>query len=416
MATNAARATLATWRLRIAADPAGATVPAVAVLASEAAALDAPKLRTVINATGVIVHTNLGRAPLAASAAEAARRLSSGYANLELDLEHGDRGSRQSALSPLLRELTGAEDAIAVGNCAAALLLVLAALAHGREVIVSRGQLVEIGDGFRIPDILTQSGGRLVEVGTTNRTSEADYEQAINENTAMILRVHPSNYRVVGFTAEVSIDRLATIAGRHDVPLVDDIGSGLLRPDPLLPGEPAARTSISAGAGLVSFSGDKLLGGPQAGIIVGRADLVDRVRRHPLARALRIGKLATAALEETLRLHRDPDHARRHVPVMRRLHEPVASVEARAATIAAALGAEVVPSEARVGGGASPATPIPSAACSLADAKGLLARRIRVGEIAVLGRSEDGCLLLDARTIAEADVPRVIAAVRAALS
>jgi len=283
-------------------------------VAERVAARETPHLRPVLNATGVIVHTNLGRAPLPAAAIAAIARTAGGYANLELDLATGARGSRQDALDPLLVELTGAEAGIAVVNNAAALVLAVAALATGREVVVSRGQLVEIGDGFRIPDILQASGARLVEVGSTNRTTIADYARALSPATGAILRVHPSNYRIVGFASSVEIDELAALGREHGVAVIDDVGSGLLHPDPVFPDEPVVARSIAAGATLACFSGDKLLGGPQSGVIVGTAEAVGRARRHPLARAVRIGKLAAAALEATLRLHRDPELARASVP------------------------------------------------------------------------------------------------------
>ena len=270
-------------------------------LAEALAAARRPTLRRVINATGVLVHTNLGRAPLAEAALERVRE-AAGYSNLEYDLSTGSRGSRQDHLAPLLRRLTGAEAALVVNNNAAAMLLALAALAEGREVVVSRGELIEIGDGFRIPDVLARSGASLVEVGTTNRTRAADYERAIGPDTALLLRVHQSNFRVVGFTEQPRLEELAAVARRHELPLVDDLGSGALVE---VEGEPTPHCRAAAGAGLVCFSGDKLLGGPQAGIVAGRADLVERLRRHPLHRALRSDKLTLAALEGTLALYLD---------------------------------------------------------------------------------------------------------------
>ena len=287
----------------------------------------APSLRRVLNATGVLVHTNLGRAPLPAAALERVAAVGGGYSNLELDLESGRRGSRQNHLGALVQRLTGADAALVVNNNAAAVLLAVAALAEGREVIVSRGELVEIGDGFRIPDVLVRSGARLVEVGTTNRTSADDYERAIGPETALLLRVHQSNYRIVGFTAQPSVGELAEVARRAGLPLVDDLGSGAL---PDLEGEPAVAASLQAGADLVCFSGDKLLGGPQAGVVVGRTDLVERLRRHPLQRALRADKLSLAALEGTLALYLDPERALREIPVLRMLREPAEAVRARA--------------------------------------------------------------------------------------
>ena len=383
-------------------------------IAQEALDREAPHLRPVVNATGVIVHTNLGRAPLAREALAAATTVAAGYANLELDLETGGRGSRQDAVSPLIASLTGAEAGLAVSNNAAALVLVLSAFAAGRDVLVSRGQLVEIGDGFRIPDILAASGARLVEVGSTNRTSAADYERAIGPDTALLVRVHPSNYRIVGFTEEVDTATLAEIGGRHGLPVLDDIGSGLLAPDPVFAGEPDARSAIAAGATLVCFSGDKLLGGPQSGIIAGTREAVDRVRRHPLARAVRIGKLAVAALEETLRLHRDPVRARAAIPVLRMAHEPAAAVRERAGRLATAIAGEVVETESRVGGGSMPALALPSSAAALPDPRGALHAALRAGVPPVIGRVEAGRLLLDARTLTDDDVAVVAAAVLAA--
>ena len=282
----------------------------------------------MINATGVIVHTNLGRAPLAAAALDQVADVARGYSNLEYDLDAGGRGSRQTHVADLLRRLTGAEAALVVNNNAAAVMLALAALAEGREVIVSRGELIEIGDGFRIPDVLARSGAQLREVGTTNRTRAADYENAIGPETAVLLRVHQSNFRVVGFTEQPSVTELAQVAQSHKVVLVDDLGSGALVD---VGDEPTARASLAGGADLVCFSGDKLLGGPQAGIVVGRADLVERLRRHPLQRALRADKLTLAALEGTLRLALDRPE---EIPVLRMLREPPESVRARAERLA----------------------------------------------------------------------------------
>src|SRR5215218_3254160 len=289
LAVDAARAVLSAAREEIRADSdPGDLVGRVRV---ELAAARRPRLRRVLNATGVIVHTNLGRAPLADEAIARMAEVARGYSNLEYDVTAGARGSRQDHVAPILRRLTGAEAALVVNNNAAAVVLALAALAEGREVLVSRGELIEIGDGFRIPDVLARSGARLREVGTTNRTRAADYERAIGEETALILRVHQSNFRVVGFTELPKLHDLAGVARRHGLPLVDDLGSGVLAE---LAGEPSARESLAAGADLVTFSGDKLLGGPQAGIVVGRAELVEQLRRHPLQRALRADKLTLA--------------------------------------------------------------------------------------------------------------------------
>jgi L-seryl-tRNA(Ser) seleniumtransferase len=304
--------------------------------------------------------------------------------------------------------LTGAEAALVVNNNAAAVLLALAALAEGRDVLVSRGELVEIGDGFRIPDILVRSGCRLVEVGTTNRTGAADYERAIGPETALLLRVHQSNFRIVGFTELPRLEELAAIARSHGVPLVDDLGSGALFP---LGDEPTATDSLAAGADLVCFSGDKLLGGPQAGIVVGRAALVDRLRRHPLQRALRADKLTLAALEGTLALALDPDRARREIPVLRMLDERLDAVRGRAERLAALVGGEVEPTIARVGGGALPLAQLDSFACAVEEE---LATRLRAGEPPVVAIRRDGRTLLDVRALAEADVAKVAAAVQRA--
>jgi L-seryl-tRNA(Ser) seleniumtransferase len=371
-------------------------------LHAELHAAHAPRLRRVLNATGVIVHTNLGRAPLAAAALDHVAAAAGGYSNLEYDLDAGTRGSRQSHVTELLQRLTGSEAALIVNNNAAAVLLSLAALAEGREVLVSRGELIEIGDGFRIPDVLARSGARLREVGTTNRTRASDYEQAMGADTALLLRVHQSNFRVVGFTELPSVDELAEVARRHELVLVDDLGSGALVD---VGDEPTARASLEAGADLVCFSGDKLLGGPQAGIIVGRADLVERLRRHPLQRALRADKLTLAALEGTLRLALEsPDE----VPVLRMLREPAESVRTRAERLAALVGGEVEETVARAGGGALPLAELPSYACAVEEE---LADRLRASEPPVVGIVRDGRLLLDCRTLTERELDEVASAI-----
>ena len=375
---------------------------------AELAAARAPALRRALNATGVIVHTNLGRAPLPEAALARALEVGRGYSNLEYDLTAGGRGSRQDHVAAILRRLTGAEAALVVNNNAAAVMLALAALAEGREVLVSRGELIEIGDGFRIPDVLARSGARLREVGTTNRTRAADYERAIGPETAVLLRVHQSNFRVVGFTEQPTVEQLAAVARRHELPLVDDLGSGVLVH---LEGEPSAKESLAAGADLICFSGDKLLGGPQAGIVVGRADLVERLRRHPLQRALRADKLTLAALGGTLGLYLDPERAVREVPVLRMLNDPVATVRARAERLAAAVGGEVEETVARVGGGALPLAELPSVACAVEES---LAEPLRTGEPPVVGVLRDGRLLLDCRTLTDAEAEEVAAAVAAA--
>jgi L-seryl-tRNA(Ser) seleniumtransferase len=355
----------------------------------------------------VIVHTNLGRAPLAEGALERAVEIGRGYSNLEYDLSAGGRGSRQDHAAAILRRLTGAEGALVVNNNAAAVLLALAALAEEREVLVSRGELIEIGDGFRIPDVLGRSGAVLREVGTTNRTRAADYERAVGPETALLLRVHQSNFRVVGFTEQPSLAELAAVARRHELPLVDDLGSGVLV---RLEDEPSAKESLAAGADLVCFSGDKLLGGPQAGIVVGRGELVERLRRHPLQRALRADKLTLAALEGTLALYLDPERAEREVPVLRMLHEPLDAVRARAERLAAAVGGEVEETVGRVGGGALPLAELPSFACAVEEE---LATPLRDAEPPVIGILRDGRLLLDCRTLTDAEADEVAAAVAA---
>ena len=376
-------------------------------LRDELGAARRPQLRRVLNATGVIVHTNLGRAPLPAAALERVTEVARGYSNLEYDLAEGARGSRQDHLAGLLRRLTGAEASLVVNNNAGAVLLALAALAEGREVVVSRGELIEIGDGFRIPDVLARSGARLVEVGTTNRTRAADYERAIGPETALLLRVHQSNFRVVGFAEQPATAQLAAVARRHELPLVDDLGSGALV---RLPDEPTPADALAAGADLVCFSGDKLLGGPQAGIVAGRADLVERLRRHPLQRALRADKLTLAALEGTLTLYLDRPG---EIPVLRMIEEPAESVRARAERLAGLTGGAVEETVARVGGGALPLAELPSFACALEEQ---LAEQLRGGEPPVVAVVRDGRTLLDCRTLADDELDEVAAAVVACRS
>ncbi len=405
LAVEAARAVLARARDEIRAGREPGDLPAR--LRDELADARRPSLRRVLNATGVLVHTNLGRAPLPDQALERVSVAGRGYSNLELDLATGARGSRQDHVAALLQRLTGAEAALVVNNNAAALLLAVAALAEGREVLASRGELIEIGDGFRIPEVLERSGARLVEVGTTNRTRAADYERALRAETALLLRVHQSNFRLVGFTERPTLRELSDLAHTHGLPLLDDLGSGALVD---LGDEPTARAALEQGADLVCFSGDKLLGGPQAGIVLGRAELVERLRRHPLHRALRIDKLSLAALTGTLLLYLEPGRALREVPVLRMLHEDPASVRARAERLATALGGEVEETVARVGGGALPLAELPSFACALEES---LAGPLRLGEPPVVGIVRDGRLLLDCRTLGDDDLDGVIAAVRA---
>src|SRR3954468_20241458 len=326
-----------------------------------------PSLQRVINATGVVLHTNLGRAPLAEAAIRAIERVAQGFSNLEYDIETGSRGSRYSHCVGLLCQLTGAEDALVVNNCAAAIVLSLNALALRKEVLVSRGELVEIGGSFRIPEIMARSGSRLVEVGTTNRTHDDDYRRAITPKTGAIVKVHRSNFAIEGFTSDVSVEKLAFIAAEHGLPVIHDLGSGLLVPlDQYgLTGEPTAPAAVASGATLVLMSGDKLLGGPQAGIILGKTSFVTRLRKNPFARAMRVDKLKLSALEATLRIYLEPERALREVPVLAMLTEDVKRIESRAEAIVSSLAgsgidAGVVSTSASVGGGAFPTAKIPS--------------------------------------------------------
>jgi L-seryl-tRNA(Ser) seleniumtransferase len=387
-----------------------------AAAAERARDLVTGSLRPVINATGVILHTNLGRAPIAPSAAETAARIATGYSNLELELDTGERGSRHAHVQALLTELTGAEAALAVNNNAAAVLLALAALARGREVLIGRGQLVEIGGSFRIPEILEQSGARLVEIGTTNRTRIDDYAAAVGPETAAIMRVHQSNFRTVGFTEEVPLAALRELASAQGLALIDDLGSGALEP---IADEPTVRASVAAGADLVCWSGDKLLGGPQVGIVAGAAAAVESCHAHPLARALRLDKLQLAALEATLRLYRDEGAGA--IPALAMLHAGEAELRARAERMVAAIGAaaSVRESAARAGGGSLPGTELPGPVCAIdpsplgADA---LVGALRRGEPPVIARIDEGLVLLNPRTMSDPEADRAAAAVSSALS
>ena len=394
---DAARVVISEQRAAGAAATAAELAPRVR---DRVAAQLAPSLRRVLNASGVVLHTNLGRAPLAARALERVDAVARGYANLEIDAD-GHRGSRQSHVVPLVRELTGAEDALCVNNCAAALVLSLATLAHGREVIVSRGQLVELGDGFRIPEIIESAGARLCEVGATNRTRIDDYAEALGPGSAALLRVHPSNYRIVGFRHEPELAELTELAHGGGLPLIDDLGSGALVASAVFAGEPTARESLAAGADLVCISGDKLLGGPQAGIIAGGAAFVERCRRHPLARALRIDKLSLAALEATLALSREPERALREIPSLRAMHEDLAVVERRARALCERIGGTVVETVARVGGGALPLVELPSFGVALDGPAERRAAELRGAAVPVIARIADGRCVLDCRTLAD---------------
>ena len=402
-------------------DPAAELARLADEVAAAARALAAPSLRRVINATGVVLHTNLGRAPLAAEARAAVARAAGGYSNLEYDLAAGARGSRHDHLVAVLRDLTGAEDAVVVNNNAAATMLGLAALAAGRGVVVSRGELVEIGGSFRIPDILRASGCRLVEVGTTNKTRRADYEAAIDDDTALLLKVHRSNFAIVGFTAEVEAAELAELARARGLASMVDLGSGAMIDAAAwramgLPAEPGVRAAVAAGLDLVCFSGDKLLGGPQAGILVGRAAAVARARRHPLMRALRPDKLTIAALAATLGLYRDGRWA--EVPALAMLGADDAALRARADRLAAAIGARrtglevtVVRCASAVGGGAMPLAEPPSWAVALAGRPAdAIDRALRAAPVPVVARVDDGRVLLDVRTIDDDEVDLAAAA------
>jgi len=374
-------------------------------------------LSRVINATGVVLHTNLGRASMPEEAARAAARAATSATDLEVDRGTGKRGRRASRAEFLLTAITGAGDALVVNNNAAALLLALAALARRREVLVSRGELIEIGGEFRLPDILAASGAKLVEVGTTNRTRVQDYRAALSERTALVLKVHPSNYRVTGFAETPGTESLARVARGAGIPLLHDIGSGLLERRGGVPDdEPAAVEALRQGSDLVCFSGDKLLGGPQAGVVLGRPDLVERLRKHPIARAVRVDKMTVAAIEVVLGMYARGE--RKHLPVWRALEERPGVLRARAGAVAEKLpGARVVRSEAVAGGGSLPSYGIPSHAVRLeSEAAEEVAARLRVGNPPVFCRVEDGALLFDLRAVEPEDDDRMARAVRYALS
>jgi L-seryl-tRNA(Ser) seleniumtransferase len=399
------------------------TADALARMARAVGREESAGLRRVINATGVVLHTNLGRAPLSEAARRAVAEEAAGYCALEYDLASGSRGRRGARAEALLAELTGAEEALVVNNCAAAALLVLTALARGGETVVSRGELVEIGGDFRVPDVMAQSGTSMIEVGTTNRTKLPDYERAITEETRMILRVHPSNYRVVGFTSAPPLAELAALAHEHDLPLYEDAGSGALidlAPHGLS-GEPVVSESIRAGADVVTFSGDKLLGGPQAGLVLGRRALVERCRRHPLYRALRADKLALAALEATLDSYRR-GAALSEIPTLRALAASRAEIERRARSFvrrararidAEELSFEITPGRSAVGGGSAPATHPPTALVALAHARltaTALDERLRASRPPVVARIVEDRVVIDLRTVEPAEERELIEA------
>lgn len=387
-----------------------------AEIAAALARLSGPKLKRVINATGVVLHTNLGRAPLHAAAIERVAHIAAGYSNLEFDLDEGERGSRYQPVVSLLTSLTGAEDAMVVNNCAASVLLVASALGNGREVIVSRGEAVEIGGGFRIPDVMRQSGTAMIEVGTTNRTRVADYAQAISERTGLLIKVHRSNFALVGFQEEVTVRELATLGRERAVPTYVDLGSGLLSPlhGEGLSGEATVSSVVAQGADLVSFSGDKLLGGPQAGVIVGRRALIAQLKRHPLNRALRVDKLTVAALEATLELYRDGRED--ELPVRAALTASLTALHGRAKRLAALLGPgvkhRVVETRGRVGGGSMPLADPPSWAVVLEGAGAAIHEKLRAGEPPVVGRIADDEVWLDVRCVADSELEALAASVR----
>ncbi len=396
-------------------EPGDANALADAV-AANAADLDRRRIRRVINATGVVLHTNLGRAPLSANAIDAVRE-ASGYAALEYDLEVGDRGARAPVAGTLLAALTGAEASLVVNNNAGALLLALAALARGREVVVSRGEMIEIGGEFRLPEVMEASGAILHEVGTTNRTHAKDYRKAIGERTALVLKVHPSNYRVVGFTKEPALGDVIAIAHEAGVPVLYDVGSGLLRPDDRMPGEPDASSSIAAGCDLVCFSGDKLLGGPQAGVLAGRHELVELCRRNPIARAVRADKLTLAAMEATALAH-----ARGRwdeIPAFAAISRTEEELRARADLIVASLpqgAAFVEHGESVTGGGSLPGHTLETAVVTVPHTQPqLLAALLRENDSPIVGRVESGRVMLDLRTVASVNDEVIAQALRSAL-
>jgi L-seryl-tRNA(Ser) seleniumtransferase len=379
-----------------------------------------PSLRRIINGTGVVLHTNLGRAPLPQAATDAIARVAAGFSNLEFDIERGERGSRYTHCSALLQELTGAEDALVVNNCAAALVLVLNTLADTRDAIVSRGELIEIGGSFRIPEIMGKSGARLVEVGTTNRTTADDYRRALGAETGIIVKVHRSNFALSGFVAEATASELATLSGESGVPLLHDLGSGLMisLAEFGLTGEPTARDAVRAGATVVTMSGDKLLGGPQAGLVLGKRDAVDRIRKNPLTRSYRVDKLTLAALEATLSLYRDPAKALREIPALAQLTCDLALLRDRAERIRNQVNSpavEIVDSEASVGGGAFPTARIPSAALAISGRADAIESRLRCAEPPVVARVADRRVIVDLRAVFPSEDSDLATALRVAL-
>jgi len=429
---EAAQQTVATLRQSVLAGNEDAPDLSVDAVAHRAVALATrkmqPSLRHVINATGTLLHTNLGRAPLSEKALNALDKVSRTYSNLEFNLETGQRGHRYSHIDALLCRLTGAEAAAVVNNNAGAVLLALTALAQGKEAIVSRGELVEIGGAFRVPDVMAAGGVILKEIGTTNKTHLKDYRNAITENTGLFLKVHTSNYRIVGFSSQVPAMDMVELGREHNIPVMEDLGSGMLFDLSAfgLPREPTVSEAVAAGIDVLTFSGDKLLGGPQAGLIVGKKWAIDKIRHHPLARALRIDKLTLAALEATLSHYLDQQEAIRELPVLQMLAMPQEEIGKRArrlrrkilAVLKEKLDAAIVSEPSQVGGGALPLTELPGFAvaitpkgCSVED----LAERLRLGHIPVVGRIQEGRLLLNPRTIFADEEAQVVTALKEAL-
>jgi L-seryl-tRNA(Ser) seleniumtransferase len=431
---EAAQETVAALRRELLELSAAAPAPELSVeaVAQRAAQLASekmrPSLRQVINATGTLLHTNLGRAPLAQCALEAIAEVSRGYSNLEFDLQSGERGHRFSHVEDLLCRLTGAEAAVVVNNNAGAVLLALTALAKGRQAIVSRGEMVEIGGAFRVPEVMAAGGVSLKEVGTTNKTHLRDYREAIGPDTGLLMKIHTSNYRIVGFTSAVSGAELVALGQEQGLPVLEDLGSGMLFDlSPFgLPQEPTVAEAVAAGIDVITFSGDKLLGGPQAGLMVGKKAAIGKIRQHPIARALRIDKLSLAALEATLRLYLDRERALAEIPVLQMLAAPAEAIKQRCRRLARKLRPilgeqvriEIIPEPAAVGGGALPMTQLPGYALALTPqdiSVDSLATRLRLGSPAVAGRIQEGRLLLNPRTIFAAEEPQLLAALRAAL-
>ncbi|MCL5021791.1 MAG: L-seryl-tRNA(Sec) selenium transferase [Nitrospirae bacterium] len=389
--------------------------------------LSSLSLRPVINATGIVVHTNLGRSVLSERVLENVRRIATGYSNLEYDLGSGKRGKRYAHIKRLLREITGAEDGFAVNNNAAAVLLCLGTLARAREVVVSRGELVEIGGSFRVPDVMAQSGALMKEVGTTNKTHLHDYENALSGLTALLLKVHQSNYRITGFTEDVPVERLVALGRGRGIPVMYDLGSGCLmdlRPYGIHL-EPSVREVVKSGADLITFSGDKLLGGPQAGLIVGKREFIEKIQKNPLARAVRIDKLTLAALEATLMEYADEDGAKERIPTLKMLFEDPESIRTRAKKIALLLkrgltDAEValIPDSSKAGGGSLPEVDFPTYALSIRPEKisvNLLEERLRSGDPPIVARIRGDALLIDARTVSDREIGPLVKGLRSAL-